>query len=218
MPLTTRYDSLKRLITLEWQLIYFNSDRKPFHFETIHLKRQQQKYQQQFKRNVWVCVSAKYIENKCVRATKRTVSCTGHTKKKNFFFIHRCRWNFKKCSNNLLSFRIRLKSVQFIALWFIQVKFMKDRCRQLYWTSMMPCHILQTALKYLLSATIQCNVCRRCGSHHSCAKYKINDTVSVISVLRLYSVWARGKQLQRRWNYSVSIETKHYLASALLWH
>lgn len=37
MPLTTRYDSLKRLITLEWQLIYFNSDRKPFHFEIIHL-------------------------------------------------------------------------------------------------------------------------------------------------------------------------------------
>lgn len=39
MPLTIRHDSLKRLITLEWQLIYFSEAIKSeFHFETIHLQ------------------------------------------------------------------------------------------------------------------------------------------------------------------------------------
>lgn len=59
MPLNTRYDSLKRLIALEWQLIYFNSQLEiiSFRYDSLARSRWRKKKEKfKFVYNVHICM------------------------------------------------------------------------------------------------------------------------------------------------------------------
>lgn len=104
VPLTTRYDSLKRLIMLEWQLIYANSNRKPISFRnSSHVP-------------FTSCreVRTGQTNKKC---PKPIHSGNGHCYVQvDLFPPPSCSCFVDETSNEFLSFQIRLMSVAFITL------------------------------------------------------------------------------------------------------